>query len=65
MSSLGNVNVKKKKKSKAQPKVENVLFSGLKTTAPDIASQIALRNCSKELKKDPGYTGIFAGNKIK
>lgn len=31
------------------------------TTARDTASQVALRNCSKEGREEPGDKGIFAG----
>ena len=29
--------------------------------AQETASQIALRNCSKEGREEPGYTGLFVG----
>ena len=30
-----------------------------RTEAQEMASQIALRDCSKEVKEEPGYTGVF------
>ena len=30
-----------------------------------VASHIALRNCSEEVKEEAGYTGVFAENKTK
>ena len=35
------------------------------TIAWEAASQIALRNCSKEVREEPRYIGIFAENKTK
>ena len=29
----------------------------------ETASQIALRNCSEEIREEPGYPGVFAGKK--
>ena len=37
----------------------------LRTIAQDTASQIALRNYSKEVREVPGYVGVFAGKKTK
>ena len=54
------------KKNKYNIKVENyVLFSGLiENTAQETASQILLRDCSKEVREEePGHVGIFAGKK--
>ena len=36
----------------------------LKTYAHDIASQIQLRDCSKEVREEPGCTAVFA-NKLR
>ena len=33
------------------------------TIAWEAASQIALRNCSKEVREEPGYIGVFVGGK--
>ena len=45
-----------KKKNKRNLKVENyVLFGRL-----EAASQIALRDCSKDVREGPGYIGVFA-----
>ena len=35
----------------------------LRTVAWALASQTALRNCSKEIRDDPGYRGVFVGDK--
>ena len=35
----------------------------LRTVAWDSVSQTALRNCSKEIREDPGYRGVFVGDK--
>ena len=35
----------------------------LRTIAQDTASQIALRSCSKEVREEPGFIGVFAGKK--
>ena len=35
------------------------LVDFLKTVAQKTASQIALRDCAKELKEEPGYTGVL------
>ena len=35
------------------------------TIAWEAASQIALRNCSKEVREEPGYIGVFAKKKNK
>ena len=44
-----------------------MFYSGtlLRTIAQETASQIALRNCSKEEREEPGYTGVFTGKKAK
>ena len=39
------------------------LVALLRTIAWDTASQTALRNCSKEVREEPGYIGVFAGKK--
>ena len=48
-------------------KVENyILFSGhMEDLTWQTASQIALRDCLKELREEPGYIGVFAKNKNK
>ena len=42
-----------------------MFYSGtlLRTTAWETASQIALRNCSKEVREKPGYIEVFTGKK--
>ena len=35
----------------------------LRTQAQETASEIALRDCSKEVREEPGYIGVF-GKKI-
>ena len=47
--------------------VENyALFEALlRTITWESAFQLALRNCSKEVKEEPGYSGIFTGRKKK
>ena len=35
----------------------------LRTIVQETASQIALRNCPKEVRKEPGYVEVFAGKK--
>ena len=37
----------------------------LRTITQGTACQITLRNCSKEVREEPRYIGIFAENKIK
>ena len=39
-----------------------MFYSGnfLRTVAWETASQVALRNCSKEAREEPGYIGVFA-----
>ena len=39
-----------------------MFYSGtlLRTIAWETASQIALRNCPKEVREEPGYIGVFA-----
>ena len=37
----------------------------LRTAGWETASQITLRNCSKEVRQELGYIGIFAGGKKK
>ena len=37
----------------------------LTSLAQKTASQITLRNCSKEVREEPRYIGIFAENKTK
>ena len=32
----------------------------LRTIAQETTSQRALENCSKEIREEPGYTGVFA-----
>ena len=32
----------------------------LRTSSPEIASQIALRKCSEEMREESGYIGMFA-----
>lgn len=46
-------------------KVENyILFSGhMEDLTWQTASQIALRDCFKELREEPGYIGVFATKK--
>ena len=48
-------------------KVENsVSFEDLlRTIAGETASQIVLRNCSKEVVEEPGDIGVFVENKTK
>lgn len=48
-------------------KVENdVVFEEvLKTIAWETLSQLALRNCSKEVVEETGYIGTFIENKTK
>ena len=44
-------------------KVENYVLFGYITEdyiAQESASQIVLRNCSKEVREEPGYIGVFA-----
>ena len=43
-------------------KVEDcVLFEGLaEDLSLEAASQTALRDCSEEVREEPGYTGLFA-----
>lgn len=36
------------------------LVAFLKTVTGETASQIALRNCSQEVREELGYIGIFA-----
>ena len=53
-------------KNKHNIKDDNyVLLSGLiENTAQETASQIPLRDCSKEVREEvPGHVGIFAGKK--
>ena len=47
--------------------VENYVLFGalLRTIAQETASQIALRNCSKEVREKPGYIGVFTGKNKK
>ena len=56
---------KKKKKTQQKRKVAScVSFGDLsEETAWDTASHIAPRNCSKELREEPGYLGVFIGEK--
>ena len=35
------------------------LMDLLRTDAQEAASQIALRDCSEEVRKEPGYIGVF------
>ena len=44
-----------------------MLYSGtlLRTIAQEIASQIALRNYSEEVREEPGDIGVFAEKKNK
>lgn len=44
-------------------KVANYSETLLRTVAGKAASQISLRNCSKEQRQDPGYIGVFAKKK--
>ena len=37
----------------------------LRTIAWDTASQISLRNCSKEVREEPEYMGVYAERKKK
>ena len=37
----------------------------LRTIAWETVPQITLRNCSKEVREEPRYIGVFAENKIK
>ena len=37
----------------------------LRTITQGTACQITLRNCSKEVREEPRYIGIFAENKTK
>ena len=47
-------------------KVENDVFEEiLKTIAWETLSQLALRNCSKEVVEETGYIGTFIENKTK
>ena len=48
-------------------KVKNdiVFQEVLKTIAWETLSQLALRNCSKEVVEETGYIGIFVENKTK
>lgn len=41
------------------------LRTTLRATAREIASRIALRDCSKEVKEETGCIGVFAGKKKK
>ena len=60
---------KKKKKRTHNLKVTGyILFRDINerlTIAWEAASQIALRNCSKEVREEPGYIGVFVGEKKK
>ena len=38
-------------------------LSDLRSTAQKAASETALRNCSKEVREEPGYIGLFAEKK--
>ena len=41
--------------------VSSVSFGDLlRTISPEIASQIALRKCSEEMREESGYIGMFA-----
>ena len=67
----GRFGVSTERKQKKQKKthtvqVENyVLFRDITENyiAQDTASQIALRNCSKEVREQPGYIRVFAETK--
>ena len=39
------------------------LLDLLRTMAQGTASQIALRDCSEEVREEPGYIGVFAKTK--
>lgn len=54
-----------KKQTQQKPKVASyVSFRDLsEPTAWDTASHIAPRNCSKELREEPGYLGAFTGER--
>ena len=54
---------KEKQKHSLKLRVMFYLIILLRTVAWDSASQTALRNCSKEIREDPGYRGVFAGDK--
>ena len=59
------LSTEKKKKTQQKRKVASyVSFGDLsEETAWDTASHIAPRNCSKELREEPGYLGVFTGEK--
>ena len=54
---------KQTNKQKQNLEVERfVLFGGLtEDCSPDTASQIALRDCSKDVREELGDVGVFAG----
>ena len=55
------LSTEKKKKRKVATYVS---FGDLSEETPlDTASHIAPRNCSKELREEPGYLGVFTGKK--
>ena len=54
---------KEKQKHSLKLRVMFYLIILLRTVAWDSASQTALRNCSKEIREDPGYRGVFVGDK--
>ena len=37
----------------------------LRTIAQELTSQVALRNCSRKIKEEPGYVGVFAEKRKK
>ena len=41
------------------PKLENYSADFLRTQVREAASQIALRDCFKEIREEPGYIGVF------
>ena len=57
--------IEKKKKKTYNLKVENCVLCRflLRTVVRDAASQVVLSNCSKDIKEELGYIGIFAGEK--
>jgi len=53
-----------KKKKKKRKVASYVSFGDLSEETPwDTASHTAPRNCSKELREEPGYLGVFTGEK--
>ena len=41
-----------------------MFYSGTLLRTVGQIAQIALRNCSKEVREEPGYTGVFVEKKM-